>query len=155
MSERNQVLVPLTLPEAPPRRRWGCGSPFLGGCGLLLLLLLVASVFVIGSGDRFFRWGLAQSRSTISAALPPEATAAERSQLEQAFRAVEEGVTSGRIDQQGLRRLREELGAARARIRSGTFGRAEVQALTGGLVQIAGGGEESTLPESGAEEGSQ
>lgn len=87
----------------------GCSRVGLIGCGVVVLLLGVASVvFLFKAGD-LFAWAMTRFEVEITQALPDDCTESERRRLHDAFAHAADAVRSGEFDPLALQRLQGKL----------------------------------------------
>ncbi len=87
----------------------GCSRAGVIGCGVVILLLGIASViFLLKAGD-LFAWAMSRFEIEITRALPEDFSDADRQRLERAFAGASESVRTGEFDPLALQRLQSKL----------------------------------------------
>jgi hypothetical protein len=96
-------------PLGPRPGGGGCSKPALLGCGGVLLLLgILAIVFVFKAPD-FLRWWFGKLQAQVLSQLPPDLPAADRQRLLVAFKDVDHGIATGKLDAGGLQQMQQKL----------------------------------------------
>ena len=96
-------------PLGPRPGGGGCSKPALLGCGGVLLLLgILAIVFVFKAPD-FLRWWFGKLETQVMSQLPPDLPAVDRERLRTAFKDVDHGIATGKLDAGGLQQMQQKL----------------------------------------------
>lgn len=131
-----------TRPRDPESTRRGCLIAGLGGCGLLVLLLVVGLVVALTQADELLEFVLDFGRDRIIETLPEDTTSEERNRLDRAFDSVLERYRSRPATPADNRRLQMALTDALRRAERGLLDRDDVRRLTERLERIAASGPE-------------
>jgi hypothetical protein len=100
-------------PGQPGQPRTGGGPsrtrPLLIGCGVILILLGIATVVLIFKLPDLSGWVFQRMEEQIMARLPPEVTPEERQRLDVGFDAAARAVGEGKSDSAKVQKLNSEL----------------------------------------------
>jgi hypothetical protein len=96
-------------PLGPRPGGGGCSKRALLGCGVILLLLAIAVIVVFFEAPNVFRWWFGKLQSQVLSQLPPDLPAADRQRLNVAFRDVDHGIATGKLDAGGLQQMQQKL----------------------------------------------
>lgn len=115
----------------------GCSRVGLIGCGVVILLLGIASVvFLFKAGD-LFGWALAEFETEILRSLPEDCTESERQRLRDAFAGAADAVRSGEFDPRALQSMQGKLRESLLD-EDGVLTREQMLELTAILEEVAG-----------------
>lgn len=117
----------------------GCRTAAAVGCGVLLLVLVAASWYVVQQADELVRWGLGVSQREILAGLADDVTSEEADELRSAFTAIGNALASGEVNRQGLRTVQDEIGRAVRLAQEDAMGSEDVSRLVAALRSVASG----------------
>lgn len=131
-----------TRPRDPESTRRGCLIAGLGGCGLLVLLLVIGLVVALTQADELLEFVLDFGRERIMETLPEDTTSEERNRLDRAFDSVLERYRSRPATPADNRRLQMALTDALRRAERGLLDGDDVRRLTERLERIAASGPE-------------
>ncbi len=96
-------------PLGPRPGGGGCSKPALLGCGAVLLLLGIAAVVFIVEAPHLLRWWFGKLQAQVLSQLPPDLPAADRERLLAAFKDVDHGIATGKLDAGGLQQMQQKL----------------------------------------------
>jgi hypothetical protein len=96
-------------PLGPRPGGGGCSKPALLSCGVVLLLLVIATIALIAEAPHLLRWWFGKLQSQVLSQLPPDLPAADRQRLSVAFRDVDHGIATGKLDASGLQQMQQKL----------------------------------------------
>lgn len=122
-------------PSQPPTR--GCGKPALIGCGVVILLFGVASIFFMVKARDMFGWIVTRMEVEAVRLLPEDVDAEQRRRLSQAFAAAKESILDGDLDPLDLQDLQRQLARVTS-IREGKMSREDVRKLILALEKVGG-----------------
>jgi hypothetical protein len=105
-------LPPLPEPfaeEPPSGDAGGCGKWALVGCGVILVLLGLASILLVTKADDLLLWTLQRFEEVVHRQLPEDLPAGERKRLDDAFQAFYQAVREGHIEVGALEEVQRRL----------------------------------------------
>jgi len=115
----------------------GCGKPALIGCGVLILLFGVASIFLMVKARDMFAWIVTRMEVEVVRVLPDGTDAVQKERLSRAFRAARDSILDGELDPLELQDLQQQL-ARVTKIREGKMSPEDVMNLILALEKVGG-----------------
>ena len=122
----------------------GCGKPALIGCGILILLVGVASIFFMVKARDLFAWIVTRMEVEVVRLLPDEIDAEQRQRLGLAFHAAKDSILEGDLDPLDLQELQQQLAHVTS-IREGKMTREDVRKLIIALEKVGGTHSEDSI----------
>ncbi len=131
---------PVPRPFAPEARQapGGCGRPALIGCGVLVLLIGIASIAFVVKAKDLLAWLMTKIETQVVEALPADVTDGERARLVHGFAAAKEQIRQGNVEMPALKALQLQLQKASEKAPKKELSRDDVLDLLSALERVGG-----------------
>lgn len=140
---------PFDRPPGRPREGTGpgVGKPLLIGCGVILLLILIAGVLFVVNQNKVAAWAFELMRTELAPLVPDDLPPEVRQRYDRAFDQAIEAFRSGEYDPFSMQGAQQELSRVMQKVAAQGEGarmsREDVERLAVALERIAGTGSES------------
>lgn len=128
-----------------PVVKGGCGKPIWIGCGVVLLLLAIAGIFMITRAKDLLAWSFDLLTPAVLQNAGPDVTDEDRARLRSAVEAAKRRLKTGPIDAVALQAVQAQLQKA-SQLQKGGLDRARFLALVEALESLGGLRSEPAAP---------
>ncbi len=128
-----------------PVVKGGCGKPIWIGCGVVLLLLAIAGIFMITRAKDLLAWSFDLLTPAVLQNAGPDVTDEDRARLRSAVEAAKQRLKTGPIDAVALQAVQAQLQKA-SQLQKGGLDRARFLALVEALESLGGLRNEPAAP---------